>query len=139
MLTLANTLKENMEQTNYYKLDHYLDIIQNYNDTDWKDYEVYNRDHYNKTLAVSNEYFNIYVVTWKPNQGTLKHGHLKNGCLLKILKGTITETRYLNNGDCECMNYIEGECTYIDDDIGLHKMVNRSGRNVVSIHIYPPS
>ena len=54
--------------------------------------------HYTKNLVFRNDNFEIFVVCWSGKQGSYIHDHSENGCILKILKGRLTEYKYnVNN------------------------------------------
>jgi cysteine dioxygenase len=70
------------------------------------------------------------------------HDHADAHCLMKVLKGTLKETRFdfpRNNATPpdvikETM-YQEGQVTYMADELGLHKISNPDPVNVaVSLH-----
>ena len=45
---------------------------------------------------MSNELFEIIIISWNYNQKSPIHNHPENGCLMKILKGSLTEEKYNN-------------------------------------------
>ena len=70
------------------------------------------------------------------------HDHADAHCLMKILKGTLQETRYdFPRNAITAPEVIkktvfkEGQVTYMSDDLGLHKISNPSETEVaVSLH-----
>ena len=109
--------------------------LKNYSLHDWKKYVKYNTNTYNRCLVYNDIEYDIFIMTWLPDQYTDFHGHHKKGCLMKILSNNLTE--YCINNGLENINTLnENNITYIDDTIGLHKIVNNTNNISVSLHIY---
>lgn len=96
---------------------------------DYKKYKLYNNDNYE-----------IIIIKWFKNHETPVHQHPKNGCLLKVLYGKLTEHQYIFD-----TKYIKklgeayltkNDISYIDDDICCHKI--ECIKNAYSLHIYSP-
>ncbi|KAH7328113.1 RmlC-like cupin domain-containing protein [Stachybotrys elegans] len=89
---------------------------------------------------------NLLVLVWSPGKGSPIHDHGKAHCLMKILKGTLTETRYAfpeedHNGPMEIIgekNFHENQVTYMADELGLHRVSNKGSDFAVSLHLYTP-
>ncbi|KAL6923767.1 hypothetical protein ACHAPO_007976 [Fusarium lateritium] len=90
---------------------------------------------------------NLLVLVWSPGKGSPIHDHGKAHCLMKILRGDLTETRYAfpeNNQEEGPMKviaeatYKSGEVAYMSDDLGLHRVSNRGRDFAVSLHLYTP-
>lgn len=70
------------------------------------------------------------------------HDHADAHCLMKVLKGTLKETRFNFPGTAspameviKDTNYEAGQVTYMSDELGLHKISNPDEGNVaVSLH-----
>ena len=64
----------------------------------------------------------------------------KNGCLFKVLKGNIEESKYNMNSleEFEKVNYKVGNTSYISNDKYYHSMKNIDNEISVSLHIYSP-
>jgi cysteine dioxygenase len=82
------------------------------------------------------------VLVWSLGKGSLVYDHVDVHCLMKILKGTLKETRFdfpKNNAtppaiikETICQ---EGQVTYITDELGLYNIPNPDPMNVaVSLH-----
>ncbi|KAJ3579094.1 hypothetical protein NPX13_g1477 [Xylaria arbuscula] len=86
------------------------------------------------------------VLVWSPGQASHIHDHGNAHCLMKILKGNLTETRYgFPDGDKEKPMEMTSErvlkdnsVAYMADDLGLHSMSNQTSDFVVSLHLYTP-
>ncbi|EHK43362.1 hypothetical protein TRIATDRAFT_258544 [Trichoderma atroviride IMI 206040] len=90
---------------------------------------------------------NLLVLVWSPGKGSPIHDHGNAHCLMKILRGDLTETRYAfpNNDEPEGQmtvisekTYRENQVTYMADDLGLHRVSNRGSGFAVSLHLYTP-
>lgn len=82
------------------------------------------------------------VLVWTPGKGSPVHDHADAHCLMKVLKGTLKETRFgfpKNNATPPIVIketiYRENQVTYMADELGLHKISNPDSENVaVSLH-----
>ncbi|KAI1383121.1 cysteine dioxygenase type I [Hypoxylon trugodes] len=89
---------------------------------------------------------NLLVLVWTPGKGSPIHDHGNAHCLMKILRGTLTETRYNfpNDDDKQPMQVIsenhrkENAVVYMADNLGLHRMSNQGSDYAVSLHLYTP-
>mgnify|MGYP005997816821 CR=1 FL=1 len=133
-----NNLINIFKRANFNKFKYYSNHLIKYKNSDWKEFDNYDESTYKKNLVYRNENFEIFIVCWKPGQGTILHDHSKNGCLLKILKGSLQERLFYKDGIIENNNLLCNDITYIDNNIGKHIMSNNSCRNSVSLHIYSP-
>jgi predicted metal-dependent enzyme (double-stranded beta helix superfamily) len=120
------------------KLDTALDIIQGYNGNDWKNHRKFCNISFKRNLVHIDDLCDIYVICWNNNQQTPIHDHSSNGCILKILEGQINEQLF--TPDVKFIKQIvnkKGDVSYIDNDIGLHKVINGNNKTV-SLHVYSP-
>ncbi|KYK59463.1 cysteine dioxygenase [Drechmeria coniospora] len=90
---------------------------------------------------------NLLVLVWSPGKGSPIHDHGNAHCLMKILHGSLTETRYAfpeEGGAAGPMTvisektYNENGVTYMADELGLHRVSNRGSNFAVSLHLYTP-
>ncbi|KAL2133318.1 hypothetical protein VTI74DRAFT_2548 [Chaetomium olivicolor] len=89
---------------------------------------------------------NLLVLVWSPGKGSPIHDHGNAHCLMKILRGDLTETRYaFPEGDEEKpMRVIsekvhkENEVAYMADELGVHRVSNQGSDFAVSLHLYTP-
>jgi len=132
---LINIFNKNgyMLEDQMYKLKHYLDrdII------DYKKYVYFNEEHYCRNLIYHNHIFEMCLLCWRPGQKTIIHKHPKNGCLMKILEGKLTEER-LHKGIKVKKIYKEGDILFIKGN-EKHIIENISKKeNLITLHIYSP-
>ncbi|KAM0282784.1 hypothetical protein ACHAO9_010083 [Fusarium lateritium] len=90
---------------------------------------------------------NLLVLVWSPGKGSPIHDHGNAHCIMKILRGELTETRYdfpeENEGEGPMKviserTYKENAVTYMADELGLHRVTNRGSNFAVSLHLYTP-
>ena len=80
----------------------------------------------------------IYFIVWKPNALSKIHNHSKNGCYMVILKGDIKEEIFNKNLNIIGSNYYSTfDISYINDDIGYHRIKN-TNQYSYSLHFYHP-
>jgi hypothetical protein len=80
----------------------------------------------------------MYLVQWEKNIETAIHGHRENGCIFKVLKGSIAENIY-SSEDLRFLkryHHFPGSIKYIDNKIGYHKIINDNNHLSYSLHIY---
>ncbi|RDA82962.1 hypothetical protein CP532_0874 [Ophiocordyceps camponoti-leonardi (nom. inval.)] len=90
---------------------------------------------------------NLLVLVWSPGKGSPIHDHGNAHCLMKVLYGSLTETRYAfpdESVDEKPMTVISertfknNAVTYMADELGLHRVSNRGSDFAVSLHLYTP-
>lgn len=82
------------------------------------------------------------VLVWSPGKGSPIHDHGNAHCLMKILRGNLTETRYaFPEGDKEQPMQVSYERThkenavaYMADELGTHRVWNQGSDFAVSLH-----
>ncbi|KAI1436144.1 RmlC-like cupin domain-containing protein [Xylaria sp. CBS 124048] len=118
------------------------------NPQEWAPYALSNSNmSYTRNLVdEGNGKANLLVLVWTPGKSSPIHDHGNAHCLMKILYGNLTETRYdFPDGDRERPMEIKSECTYetnevayMADELGLHRMSNYGTDFAVSLHLYTP-
>ena len=104
--------------------------------------EYNNNIGYKKSLLYTNKElnFDIFEIVWYPHSETLIHDHADNGCLLRLMKGSLVEIKYNNDLIPKNKIYLQKEnSSYIDNHIGLHKIQNPNDEIAISYHLYSPS
>ncbi|RYC65064.1 hypothetical protein CHU98_g1158 [Xylaria longipes] len=89
---------------------------------------------------------NLLVLVWTPGKGSPIHDHGNAHCVMRILHGDITETRFdFPDGDKEKPMEMkservhkEGTVAYMADELGLHRVSNHGSNFAVSLHLYTP-
>lgn len=104
--------------------------------------KTFDNNSYIKHMIYENKFLDCYVIFWKPNAVSLIHDHSDNGCLLKVLNGSLKEEVYNKNNNklnlVKINNLDKKNIGYIDNTIGYHRIINPNDTNVCSIHIYSP-
>lgn len=121
------------------KINFLKSFMEQYKEEDWKSYITECEENYIKKLVFRNEDYELFVVSWMPGKGSTIHDHSKNGCLFKILRGELIEERYSNEIKLENSTLFNGNnIGYIENEEGLHRMLNKTDEIVVSLHLYSP-
>lgn len=134
---LVNAADELLKNNN--DLDRMKSFYDDYNGNDWNQYVHFDEDKYNRTIVYKSEYIDLYIISWKMNQGSKIHDHSDHGCIVKILRGKLHETLYKNiNGKIEFISEKinnQNDISYRKGNMYLHKIT--ALEDSVSIHIYP--
>ncbi|KFY82770.1 hypothetical protein V500_10341 [Pseudogymnoascus sp. VKM F-4518 (FW-2643)] len=116
---------------------------------DWGRYALgdASRGYTRNLVDVGNGKSNLLILVWSPNKGSLIHDHADAHCLMRILSGTLRETRYATPPSPAAApptilketTYSAGQVTYMSDSLGVHKISNPDPeRMAVSLHLYTP-
>lgn len=104
-------------------------------------YGLIKKNTYNKNVIFRNDDFELILISWDKNICTNIHNHPKNGCIMKILEGTLKEEIYKENNQNNTLvkknTYKKGDESYIHDSLGYHKIINENQYSY-SLHIYSP-
>jgi len=98
----------------------------------------FEEENYCRVPLIARDEYDLLLCCWKPGQESPFHGHPNQGCLVKILSGTLTEKVRFINGESEIRLNNKDEVGYITDKIGIHRVKNNSQENAVSLHLYAP-
>lgn len=126
-------------------------ILERYNGNDWLNYrpcenckkcELTKKTYRRMSIILPSLYskeYDFYLLVWKNHVETGIHDHPKNGCLLKVLEGEISEEKYSKEGQLiESTNLVKGNIGFMNNDIGYHKIINPGDKVAYSLHIYSP-
>jgi cysteine dioxygenase len=109
-----------------------------FNIQDFNNNITFKKNDYNKSILFRDAKYEIVLICWDSCCQTKIHNHPKNGCIMKILKGTLIEECFNEkNLNIKCNTYNENDVSYIHDDLYLHKIIN-SNQKSISLHIYSP-
>ncbi|KAF7545067.1 hypothetical protein G7Z17_g9452 [Cylindrodendrum hubeiense] len=117
-------------------------------DNQWSKYAFgdHSRGYTRNLVDEGNGKSNLLVLVWSPGKGSPIHDHGKAHCLMKILRGNLTETRFAfpekeGGGPLELLServYKENAVAYMADELGLHRVSNKGSDFAVSLHLYTP-
>jgi len=131
-------------------------LMENYvsNEKEWQKYAWgdSSRAYTRNLVDRGNGKSNLLILVWTPGKGSPIHDHADAHCVMKVLQGTLKETRYtwpdrnaINDGKPSPLQvkketvYSENQVTYMSDDLGLHKISNPDPENfAISLHLYTP-
>ncbi|CAI5456655.1 unnamed protein product [Caenorhabditis angaria] len=146
--TLILTLREIFED-DHINVEEVRRVLESYksNFNDWKQFAKFDEHKYTRNLVdIGNGKYNLMILCWGPGMASSIHDHTDAHCFVKMLDGCLTETRYdWPKGDDEPLGvlqsttYEQNGVSYMSDELGLHRMENRSHSNgAVSLHLYIP-
>ena len=130
-----------------------MKLMANYQskDSEWGRFALADtsRGYTRNLVDVGNGKSNLLILVWSPGKGSMIHDHADAHCLMRVLKGTLRESRYHLPADYDCKSptppnlvkdtvYKAGEVTYMSDDLGLHRISNPGEELAVSLHLYTP-
>src|SRR5205807_3328161 len=99
---------------------------------------------YRRNLVRAGEWYNVWVLCWKNGQRSPVHDHAASACAVRVLRGTLTETRceFAPNGAVKAVASRDVEAGGIcaAQDADLHQIANLQAGNadLVTLHIYTP-
>jgi cysteine dioxygenase len=103
------------------------------NITNWDKYKK-QTNYYYKNIVYKDKYYEIVLISWKKDVITPIHDHPKNGCILKVLEGQLSED-YYDNGKIINKLLNKNDIAYRD---GGEKHTIKALENSYSLHIYSP-
>lgn len=127
-------------------LKDFINILDQYNEEDYSHYlttfcknvikDTYIRI---KIDELSNDKFEFILIYWSPYSKTKIHDHPTNGCLMKILEGSLSENLYDNSlNNIGYYKLEESKSSYIEGNTILHSIENNNDSYTISLHIYSP-
>lgn len=119
---------------------------------------------YTRNLIFSNEHMDVLLMCWPPHSKSAIHSHESSSCWVVLVEGRVVEVQYgtpkldkqfiageMSNptgavGRCSKLRVVnevllseEGmTSSYANDDIGVHRIENRSDRPAYTLHVYAP-
>lgn len=117
-------------------------LLENYDGYDYFKYLNFSNKTYTRTKLFSNDLIDIILICWDTDQCSGIHDHPESGCLMKVLRGKITEHVYTNDNNGHYLyketNILgEGDIGYRQDKYYIHNIVNGDVPSI-SLHIYSP-
>jgi hypothetical protein len=111
--------------------------LQAYQGTDWKEFSS---DMEKRIIIYRDSNFDVIIRNWPVKSSIGLHNHPINGCIFKMLEGSLEEYIVYTSSDLVSKSTvkIEDGVKYISNDIGYHSIRNSSEKRAVSLHIYCP-
>lgn len=106
---------------------------------------LFHEKHYCRNKVKGSDWYDLYIMCWKPGQHSTIHDHAESSCALQILQGTATEIACeLTNID-KCLVRATNSISYpvhaicATQDSQIHQIRNDSeDQNLITMHIYSP-
>ena len=97
---------------------------------------------YVRELVHREDRFEIYIIRWAPGSKSKIHDHSERGCVMKLLTGTLVETRF----DSESLETLDSiihtantQASFIHNSNAVHSVENQSTDScAMSVHLYAP-
>lgn len=92
-------------------------------------------------VIIHNELMKVILIRWNPGESSNLHGHAEGGCVVKVLHGTVEESRYETGNPDRLLSrntYFPGNLAYIDDRMGFHIVSNPESEPAITMHLYTP-
>lgn len=108
----------------------------------FSDYIFFDRVKYTRNLIAENDFFELMTLCWEPGHETPIHDHNGSEGLMLMVEGSLQEVIYHQaNLDSPLVKVkegtlLQGESSVITEEIGLHKIVNKSKKRAISLHLY---
>jgi DMSO/TMAO reductase YedYZ molybdopterin-dependent catalytic subunit len=99
---------------------------------------------YQRNLVRAGPWYHAWVMCWKNGQRSPIHDHAASGCAVRVLRGTLTETRFERapNGQVKAVasRDLPPGSICVTQDAELHQISNLQAGNadLVTLHIYSP-
>lgn len=103
-----------------------------------------NKNYTRNLISTDYNNYTLILICWNPKRESPIHNHPCQGCWFRIIKGNIYEKlftitpkdNYLSI--VEEKHYKEGDVSFIDDTIALHKVGNLTDEIAMTLHLYMP-
>jgi cysteine dioxygenase len=93
---------------------------------------------YVRIPLIQKEQYDLLLCCWLPGQLSPFHGHPEQGCLVKMLEGSLQEELKRTDGSIRIRVNNKSRIAYINDRIGIHQVKNIFAQPAVSLHLYAP-
>jgi len=99
-------------------------------------------DAYARNVVERNDHFELVVICWKAGQSSPIHDHGKSNCLYLVTDGEMREEVFERDGGaavrCTVRRTWPRGAITIADGPTIHRVCNRSDRDLVTVHLYSP-
>ena len=140
-LISTNIIKLVEQLKDSHSFEEQYEIIRNSNiqDHDIELYRHFGATSYGRNLVFTCDQFEIILMCWKSSQQSKIHDHGQSNCIMRCLSGKFDEILY----DVQSPTTIKhsktiniGDVTFINNDVGLHKLINAHDGESLALHFY---
>ena len=107
---------------------------------EFREYATWKNEDYTRNCLAKTEDYEFILLCWDGNCETAIHDHAGQNCWVVQVSGTVKETRYSGEADgleIESVGYLKpGQVSYMNDQLGYHKIENNSGEKAMTLHVY---
>jgi len=135
MNNLINNIKH-ISKCPTFKANYCYHLFKMYNSNDWNKYNYYKNDDFYRITIHRDDNFQLMLINWKKDYYTDFHNHPKNGCLLKVLKGSLLEYKPHKKYEVIIANQLKKNNISDNSNIDIHKII--AVEDSVSLHLYSP-
>ena len=146
MIRIYNLLKANIIKGDLKSIDYLIPDINTIfnssnilNELKENKFVEWTESNYNKKRIdkLSCDEFDMYTISWLPNQMSSIHDHPRYGCIMYLLQGTLEEKIYNKKLELIKTNIIKAPYVgYIENKLGYHSV--KCIEKAVTLHIYSP-
>ena len=108
--------------------------------SDFLDFANWSDDCYTRNCLARCDEFEFILICWDGNCKTKIHDHDGQNCWVYQVDGKLREVRFEgpeNNLEVYSDNILdEGEVSYMNDQMGYHRIENPSDKRAMTLHIY---
>ncbi len=113
-----------------------------FSEFDFSEYLTFDQDSYARNSIFKNEKFELLLVGWMPGQKSEIHDHGASECIMACLRGCLLENRYQKTQGklikLQTSKLLENNVAHINNDVGLHEIINIHNGISISLHLYSP-
>jgi cysteine dioxygenase len=113
-------------------------------DTDLAEHIRFADAHYQRNLVHAGRWYHLWVLCWKNGQRSPIHDHRGSGCVVQVVRGTLTQTlcEFAPNGLVKAVGSDDfpAGSMIISRDSDMHQVSNLQpdDADLVTLHVYSP-
>lgn len=103
-------------------------------------YATWSDKKYTRNCLYRDDKLELILICWEPNQQTSIHNHGGEECWLGVCEGLIEEQHFIEENAqlklIQSENLQEGQVSYMNDKLGIHRLKNTTSKRVMTLHLY---
>ena len=110
---------------------------------DFEPYAHFSKKHYTRNCIARTKEFELILLCWEEGQETPVHCHNNQECWVYVIDGEFEEVRFVESERKDEEIEVERELqleedgiSYMNDDMGYHKLENVNDGRSMSLHLY---